>query len=165
MSCENEKVMISAYLDGELSSAENKKLKRHLAGCASCRKELAALKALSSKLQPPRTPELWSGIAASLDRPPRLRWRFTLATALLLTLILGAFFFAPRKEMDTQAMEAFLAAQAELLQDGIAYDVSEDWLADFEEQDGIIDYLYHQPEAQPENKSSNDIMTNSNKIG
>ncbi|MDI3328693.1 MAG: anti-sigma factor [Alicyclobacillaceae bacterium] len=37
---------LQAYLDGELAPAEEEKLRRHLAKCVSCRRELSALRLL-----------------------------------------------------------------------------------------------------------------------
>src|SRR5512147_1755259 len=41
MSCQEKFESLSAYLDGELKGAELEAFRKHLAGCADCRRELA----------------------------------------------------------------------------------------------------------------------------
>ena len=42
--------MISAYVDGELAPDQRKRLEEHLAGCESCKRELAEMTALKEEL-------------------------------------------------------------------------------------------------------------------
>jgi len=46
MKCREERELLSGYLDGELNDEQRRKVERHLAECASCKKELEELKQL-----------------------------------------------------------------------------------------------------------------------
>jgi hypothetical protein len=93
--------LLDAYLDGELTPAEQETVKAHLATCASCRAEAEAIRsivadarALPRSLPPER--DLWSGIGPRLTqaavgpervrRPRPLRGWFRLAAAIGLIL-------------------------------------------------------------------------------
>jgi tetratricopeptide (TPR) repeat protein len=76
---------LSAHLDGDLSPARAAAVKAHVAGCAVCTKELAAIAALRSALAsapPPPPPSLdagWAALSAALAdekarRPRRFAW-------------------------------------------------------------------------------------------
>lgn len=56
---------LQALLDDELAPAERAALERHLAGCAACGGELAALRSARAAL---------AGALARLDRPPPSEW-------------------------------------------------------------------------------------------
>ena len=56
MNCENRKIILSAYLDGEVSKEEKREIERHLKKCSVCNKELKKLQNLSSLLK--ETPEI-----------------------------------------------------------------------------------------------------------
>jgi len=64
---------LSDYLDGELAAEERYAIESHLAGCAQCAAVLADLKRVVERARElePRPPQadLWSGIAARIDRP------------------------------------------------------------------------------------------------
>jgi anti-sigma factor RsiW len=82
MSCEHVTERLDDYLDGELAEAEFQEVELHLAGCARCREEeraaravLALAAALPRQRQPPR--DLWPGIADEIGR----RRRFTLLSS------------------------------------------------------------------------------------
>jgi anti-sigma factor RsiW len=82
MTCEHVTERLDDYLDGELGEAEFQDVELHLAGCARCREEeragravLAMASALPRQQQPPR--DLWPGIAEEIDRGRR----FTLVSA------------------------------------------------------------------------------------
>jgi len=64
---------LSEYVDGELEPAERAALETHLAGCAECRTDLAALRAVVSRAQSlvdrPPSGNLWPGVASRLNAP------------------------------------------------------------------------------------------------
>jgi len=64
--------LLSAYLDGELDPARRRHVVAHLATCARCTQELAALqadaKALAALPPPPRAPDLRSHVRRRLRR-------------------------------------------------------------------------------------------------
>ena len=76
MNCEEFKTMISAHVDDELPPDQLERLEEHLAGCPSCRQELAEEKALKKELDmirfnEPTDAELsryWSSIYNRLER-------------------------------------------------------------------------------------------------
>ena len=76
MNCDDMKAMITAYVDGELGDEERRRLEEHLAGCESCRRELAETRALGEELSmikftEPSDEELakyWSGFYNRLER-------------------------------------------------------------------------------------------------
>ena len=75
-----EGVLISAYLDGELSGEELSRVKSHLAECLSCRLELESLRETKKRLAgaPRRAlpPELIFELEAGFARPSRTRVAF-----------------------------------------------------------------------------------------
>ena len=88
MRCEDCRVDLTAYLDGELADDRGSALRGHLRGCADCRAISEAESTLRDGLRslPPLDPPatLWAGVQAQLaaaeaadaDKP---RWRRTLA--------------------------------------------------------------------------------------
>ncbi len=73
---------LSAYLDGELSVDETAEVRRHLAECPTCQKEMERLKAVKQLLGalPEREPPAgtWDALRRTLERPaPSIwsRWR------------------------------------------------------------------------------------------
>lgn len=68
---------LSEYIDGELEPAERRDLETHLAGCAGCRADLAALRAVVTRARSladtPPASNLWPGVAARIDPPPARR--------------------------------------------------------------------------------------------
>jgi Putative zinc-finger len=73
---------LSEYIDGELEPSERGALEAHLSGCAECRADVAALRAVvasaGSLTDTPPTSNLWPGIAARIGSRPA--GRTTLAT-------------------------------------------------------------------------------------
>jgi len=51
MQCADSRALLDAYLDGELSERERVTVREHLAGCADCSRELAALERASALAQ------------------------------------------------------------------------------------------------------------------
>jgi anti-sigma factor RsiW len=100
MKCEAAKPLLESYLDGELERDAVDDLESHLAGCAACRAELAALEALRGALRAipkRRAPaELRARVAAVSALPgvtaprgaPGAWWK--LAAAVLLGVAIGA---------------------------------------------------------------------------
>jgi hypothetical protein len=72
---------LSEYFDGELDPSEGRELETHLANCAECRIDLAALRAVVTRARSltdtPPASDLWPGVAARIDPPAR---RTTLVT-------------------------------------------------------------------------------------
>ena len=68
---------LSEYIDGELEPSEHRDLEAHLAGCAECRTDLAALRAVVTRAgslsDTPPASDLWPGVAARIDPPPARR--------------------------------------------------------------------------------------------
>lgn len=75
MECAKEQEMLSAYYDGELSSAERAAVAEHITNCPRCAAELAAFSDLSEMADaladPPVPSDLWSRIERDLDAPAR----------------------------------------------------------------------------------------------
>ena len=74
-----EAVLLSAFVDGELSGEELSRVNAHLEACASCREEALSLRATKRLLAgaPRRAmpPELVAAIEARLERPkPPFAW-------------------------------------------------------------------------------------------
>ena len=101
MKCEAARPLLESYLDGELDRAAVDELESHLAGCAGCRAELAALEGLRSALRAvprERAPAaLRARLAAIGELPamvapraaPAATW-WKLAAAVLLGIAVGA---------------------------------------------------------------------------
>ena len=102
---------LSEYLDGELDARERGALEAHLAGCAECRADLDALRAVVARAQalPDSGPasDLWPGVASRIGegRTPRRnlitrRFAFTLpqlvAASLALTVASGGLVWVAR---------------------------------------------------------------------
>ncbi len=89
---------LSEVLDGELAESERAAFEAHVAGCASCREELAELRRLveAARALPAREPErdLWPALAAALPAvsAPRTRSRVWIAFAAGVLVTLGALF-------------------------------------------------------------------------
>jgi hypothetical protein len=98
---------LAAYMEGDLSPAEQATAEEHLADCAPCAEVLAELRAIASEaatmpaLEPSR--DLWSGIEsriatpvtllgdspAAVQRAPRRQWQFAIAAATLIAASAG----------------------------------------------------------------------------
>ncbi len=104
-SCRSYRPLLSAYLDGELSDEERRRLFAHLAICADCQRRLQEYQSLRERLRrlPPTPPppqqlqrELWQRLAES-EREKRHSHRFRIAftatalsVAIILALVLSA---------------------------------------------------------------------------
>lgn len=95
MDCTSAKRLISAFLDDELSGEKARRMEEHLAGCESCRNEMAALRVTTSTL------DAWTEIEPSLgyaDLRARIgerhaRWRFPLLRPVPRWAVGAALFF------------------------------------------------------------------------
>ncbi len=82
MKCDQKKMLLTGYIDGELTETQQGDLQEHLDCCPNCRQELAQLKSLSEELAmlkfyEPTDAELeryWSGVYNRLERG--LGWVF-----------------------------------------------------------------------------------------
>lgn len=81
MSCADYNIAIAEFVDGNLDPAEQRRLERHVEGCAACRALLADLKSIQAaaftldRLQPP--PAIWESlrVAVAAEPAPRRRGR------------------------------------------------------------------------------------------
>lgn len=98
---------LAAYMEGDLSPAEQAEAEEHLADCAACTEVLAELRAIASQAatMPPLEPsrDLWSGIEsriatpvtkfggspAAVKRAPRRQWQYAIAAAALIAASAG----------------------------------------------------------------------------
>lgn len=129
MHCEDAIELLSARLDGEITSEENTALERHLAQCEPCRaveREFAALSELlpqALEVTPP--PELMETVLANL--PPqkqvkpilRLHWQRWSAAAAAFALVALAAWQLPRHYSTTFPVEA-VAEESQLPSDDIS---------------------------------------------
>lgn len=71
MICITYQEMLSAWLDGELSSFEQRKLREHLDQCPGCRMDWKAMSRIQEQvdhlIEPDMPPELWERIVTELD--------------------------------------------------------------------------------------------------
>jgi len=79
MECHDASLRIDERLDGTLDAAGSAALAAHLAGCAACRAELAALERLRTAtralpISPVPPPDLWPGVAARTVAARRQPW-------------------------------------------------------------------------------------------
>jgi hypothetical protein len=108
MTCEDARAQLPDFVLGSLEEKDELDLRRHLRGCAACRRELDALRdgsgVFASTLQRPAPPELRDRVMDVLSEewkeasePERSRghvstgWRIALAASLALAFAAGAF--------------------------------------------------------------------------
>jgi hypothetical protein len=110
MSCQRVQSLLSAYMDGEVDSADTRMLEKHLAECASCSHELALLQvaarmlATAPEVEPPaslleqievatiRRRSVWQRLSAGFGSIPAYgRWAAatTAAAAILLAIVVS----------------------------------------------------------------------------
>jgi hypothetical protein len=103
LSCEQIKLMLDAFHDGELNESEHAEVERHLAGCASCQSDRAAIAAVAASLKslPTLSPKM--DVAANIEHliatrtkpaqtlvPKPIMWSAVgIAAAAALVLIVG----------------------------------------------------------------------------
>jgi hypothetical protein len=110
MTCDDVRTQLPDFVLGSLDDADERDLRRHLRGCAGCRRELDALReglgVFASTLQRPAPPELhdrvmdvlseeWTeGGGHARSRVPASRgWRIALVASLTLAVVAAAFGF------------------------------------------------------------------------
>jgi len=111
MQCADSRALLDAYLDGELSERERVTVREHLAGCADCSRELAALERASALAQEHlmhyEAPDVLKARIASAiageragssDTPPARatprRWWRLVAAGVLIALASGSLTYA-----------------------------------------------------------------------
>lgn len=110
MSCEDNKIKITALIDGELDAGEQNRLRRHLEKCPACAAEKLAQSRLrkivrKNFIPPEPPPDKWNGFnQAILNRVAptplarvsqlRVRWATPLALAASLAIVFGVLYFA-----------------------------------------------------------------------
>ena len=84
MNCKRVNRRLLAYLDGEVSPRERKRIQAHLSTCPSCRRELAATAAVQSRVRQGleaaakglfAPPEAWEELKSKLETAPRTTLR------------------------------------------------------------------------------------------
>ena len=102
MSCTWTQERIEAYIDGELTPAEQGRLEAHAATCAACAAELedarrlvGALRTLPSLTCPDAVSQALQDRIHQTRRPTAKRWYAPLAAAAVLVLIAGYHLFDP----------------------------------------------------------------------
>jgi anti-sigma factor RsiW len=93
------RLQLHAYADGELDAAGAQAFETHLASCANCRAELAAVRDLKQRLAalphedlPPR---LAADVRAALHRQRAMSWRWPLAGGLMAAGLAAALLVLP----------------------------------------------------------------------
>lgn len=122
---------LAAYLEDDLTPAEQAEADRHLMECASCRETLAELRAIAAgaSSMPLLTPsrDLWSGIESRISTPvtalggasavvrraPPRQWQYAMAAAALIAVTAGTtYFFVTRSGTVAPQVAARTAAPA-----------------------------------------------------
>ena len=112
MNCTKVSNLLSAYLDRELISEENRLVRLHLMACTECSDELreleeikVALGRLSVNNVPPMIPWLRAQLAANMEEPfQAFVWQYPwfrrtcAAAAILMLLGLGSWLLFPRQQ-------------------------------------------------------------------
>jgi anti-sigma factor RsiW len=104
MTCHEMEERLDDWVDGALPREEKQEVQEHLASCAACRQQEAALRqllthaaALPRSVLPPH--DLWPGIAERVDRQGSWSWSWiggwqpALAVAAVVALAVGAVLF------------------------------------------------------------------------
>ncbi len=104
MSCRNRQDSLQMYLDGELGADERSELELHLNGCAACRRDMKAYRALMQALPSMPDPSIPVDLPAQVmtavrarrraSRPERETAAATLIRRCVLAALGGAFAFA-----------------------------------------------------------------------
>jgi anti-sigma factor RsiW len=109
---------LTAFLDGELNSADSARVSSHLSACAACTAEFESLRETARFVQSHQreleiSPETWRLVRARITAPPEsrplldflapYRWRLAAATAVIAAAVaLGAYQFrqVQRRSLD-----------------------------------------------------------------
>jgi len=94
--CHRAKHLLSAYVDGEVSTSERQALERHLDRCSSCRQELDSLRATVALLHrvPQATPHRSFAVAEPRPAPARRPFPVLRTATASMALLLVLFFAA-----------------------------------------------------------------------
>lgn len=124
---------LAAYMEGDLSPAEQAAAEEHLADCAPCAEVLAELRAIASQaatmplLEPSR--DLWSGVESRIATPvtqfggsptavkrgPRHPWRYAIAAAALIAASAGTTYLVVARHGGSTTPVVTVANQAPVL--------------------------------------------------
>jgi hypothetical protein len=124
---------LAAYMEGDLSPAEQAVAEEHLDDCAPCAEVLAQLRAIASQaatmpaLEPSR--DLWSGIEsriatpvtlldgspAAVKRAPRRQWQFAIAAAALIAASAGTTYLIVARHSGSATPVVTVAKQPPVL--------------------------------------------------
>ncbi len=101
--------LLSAFLDGELSPAEHRKVMRHLAACEACTTELADLQRARAAVRSLIVLEPPPGLVPAPERPPIRRrvpvWVAAAAAAVLALFIGVSAIAGPRTALEVRLDE------------------------------------------------------------
>jgi hypothetical protein len=133
---------LAAYLEGDLTPAEQATADEHLVECAQCRELVAELRAISAEAGalPMLTPsrELWSGIEARIAAPvtqltsapsmvrrtQRPAWRYAIAAAALIAASAGTTYLVTARRGGTAAPVVSIAQRPTVTRDDSARTVA-----------------------------------------
>lgn len=119
---------LAAYLEGDLSPAEQAQADQHLAECAACAESLVELRAIASEAAqlPPLTPsrDLWAGIESRISTPvtrlerarttvrraPRRSWQLAIAAGALVAVSAGTTYLITARSGATGPQPVTVAA-------------------------------------------------------
>lgn len=145
MRCETVKELLEAYIEGEVSKSEQKKLEAHIAGCESCRWELTltqSIPRLIGSLPTPPVPEdIIPSTLKQIHEAPTARWQWlrafgaflsrrwqfaAAASLLLVALFLGISYQRVSRQPGIAAEEVAAAAEEIKLALGIVGAATQD---------------------------------------
>lgn len=120
MNCQDVRLLLHAYLDGELGAADSVQVARHLAGCEACMQRFHAHTRLHGDLRAadlyrPAPAALRARIASQLPRDvatPRMpdrRWNFALAALAALFVIAAVFAGWQTLQLRHRSVDALVA--------------------------------------------------------
>src|SRR4051812_23680738 len=105
--CDRWSIALEQERQGELPADERAALEQHLAGCARCRAERAAIASLADALGSPAAPRAgWDDLRARIDEAHRRRKR-EVAVGLALSIVLGAALLLVRARIVGTVFDAF----------------------------------------------------------
>ena len=122
MTCEENRIVLHAYLDGELDASRSAEFEKHLEGCTVCVRALEAQESLRSAIQHANLYEpLPGGLEAKIRRQLRgasaassatkiFAWRWLAAAAALLLVVGLSWRYVP-KRVDSGLSESAFASE------------------------------------------------------
>ncbi len=129
--CEEIKILLSSYLDNELTPEEQKKVENHVQECEVCKDELESFRDLNDVLNVVKAPELSSSVALKFKqeigviknqekfgvkkKPDRLFFRYVLSAAAIIIFSVSLLFLAEKKYMNkNDSFDKYLKNPSEL---------------------------------------------------